>query len=160
MWSTIDDRTICRFTSDAKDKPVSKYIYLQKINFGKKTTWFCMLLGISANLANHSKDVLFACQSGARSCDLSRHLCLCVCFQFHFVTLSLQIVILLFQRIPWCRSLGKDPGRLERLVKTAKQLAICGFISVLFMMLSLTRSVCGFQIKPGIVVQLYSLKSL
>lgn len=25
MWSTIDDRTICRFTSDAKDKPVSKY---------------------------------------------------------------------------------------------------------------------------------------
>ena len=25
MWSTIDDRTICRFTSDAKDKPVSEY---------------------------------------------------------------------------------------------------------------------------------------
>ena len=50
MWSTIDDRTICRFTSDAKDKPVSEYIYLQKIKFGKKTTWPCMFLGISTRV--------------------------------------------------------------------------------------------------------------
>ena len=56
--------------------------------------------------------------------------CRLVCFKFHFITLSLQIVILLFQRILWCRSLGKDPGRLERLVKTTKRLAMHGFISV------------------------------
>ena len=37
MWSTIDDRTICRFTSDAKDKPVSKCINLQKIKLENKT---------------------------------------------------------------------------------------------------------------------------
>lgn len=28
MWSTADDSIICRFTSDAKDKPIGKYMYL------------------------------------------------------------------------------------------------------------------------------------
>jgi len=51
-------------------------------------------------------------------------------FLFHFIIFPPQIAILLFQRIQWCRSLGKDPGRLERLVKTTKQLAMHDFISV------------------------------
>ena len=25
MWSTVDDKTICRFTSESKDKPIGKY---------------------------------------------------------------------------------------------------------------------------------------
>jgi len=51
-------------------------------------------------------------------------------FQFHYIIFPPQIAILLFQRIQWCRLLGKDPGRLERLVKTTKQLTMHGFISV------------------------------
>lgn len=128
MWSTIDDRTICRFTSDAKDKPVSKY-------------------HVQHHLTNRSEDALFSAnQVQARvrlSCALQERaslfpllfyfafsrlfsgLCKPLCFRdrhaIGFFALSQQIVISLFQRIPWCHSLEKDLGRLERLVKTVEQ---------------------------------------
>ena len=120
------------------------------------------------DLANHCKDIRFVCQSAASSCDFSRHSCLCVFyFQFHLITFSLQIVTLLFQRILWCRLPGKDLGRLVRWVKIAKQLAMRCFISVFLLfhlMLSPVQSLkevfVVFQIKPSIVIQLYSLKFL
>ena len=121
------------------------------------------------DLANHCKDIRFVCQSAASSCDFSRHSCLCFFyFQFHLITFSLQIVTLLFQRILWCRLPGKDLGRLARWVKIAKQLAMRCFSSVFFflfhLMLSPVQSLkevfVGFTIKTGIVIQLYSLKSL
>jgi len=42
MWSTIDDRTICRFTSDAKDKPVNCNIAISTysmVSFTGKRSW-------------------------------------------------------------------------------------------------------------------------
>ena len=46
MWSTVDDSMVCRFTSDAKDKPMGKHIlvviYVSRLIKSKQFLFFIL----------------------------------------------------------------------------------------------------------------------
>lgn len=58
LWANIDEKHICRFTSDTKDKPVGKMYFVQGSSLHAKMNYSVKCLSIKAHLLHVEFTVL------------------------------------------------------------------------------------------------------